>query len=143
MNSKLLQKKQFKKQQKRKKSQKLHHKILQRQLKVKQKSEERYIPPEKKQETIFDQRLLSEYGISNNKLVKTIYQINQFRTRNWVEVNYDSRGTYNNNSQIKFETAMWMLSLCDYSNAYILVKGTITILNLADTCAAANNASNN
>ena len=38
---------------------------------------------------------------------------------------------------------MWMLSLCDYSDAYILVKGTITILNLADTCAATNNASNN
>ena len=51
----------------------------------------------------------------------------KFRIRNWVEINDESRGAYNVNSQIKFKTAMLKSSLCDYSDAYILVKGTITI----------------
>ena len=44
-----------------------------------------------------------------------------------VEINDGSRGAYNVNSQIKFKTTMLKSSLCDYSDAYILVKGTITI----------------
>ena len=35
-------------------------------------------------------------------------------------------GTYNVNSQIKIKTTMLKCSLCDYRDAYILVKGTIT-----------------
>ena len=54
-------------------------------------------------------------------------QPSKFRTKNWVEINNESRGTYNVNSQIKFKTTMLKSSLCDYSDAYILVKGTITI----------------
>ena len=42
-------------------------------------------------------------------------------------MNDDSRGTHNTNSQIKFKTAMLKSSLCDYTDAYILVNGTITI----------------
>ena len=48
------------------------------------------------------------------------------RTRNWVEVNDESRGTYTSND-IKFKTTMLRSNLCDYADAYILVKGTITI----------------
>ena len=54
-------------------------------------------------------------------------QPSKFRTKNLVEINDESRGTYNVNSQIKFKTTMLKSSLCDYSDAYILVKGTITI----------------
>ena len=54
-------------------------------------------------------------------------QPSKFRTRNWVEINDESRGAYNVDSQIKFKTTMLKSSLCDYSDAYILVKGTITI----------------
>ena len=54
-------------------------------------------------------------------------QPSKFRTKNWVEINDESRGTYNVNSQIKFKTTMLKSSLCDYSDPYILVKGTITI----------------
>ena len=54
-------------------------------------------------------------------------QPSKFRTKNWIETNDESRGTYNVNSQIKFKTTMLKSSLCDYSDAYILVKGTITI----------------
>ena len=50
-----------------------------------------------------------------------------FRTKNWVEINDDSCGTYNTNSQIKLKTSMLRSSLCDYSDTYILASGTITI----------------
>ena len=41
--------------------------------------------------------------------------------------NGDSRGTYNINSQNEFKTPMLKSSLCDYSDAYILVKRTISV----------------
>ena len=66
-------------------------------------------------------------------------QSSKFRTENWVEINDESRGTYNVNSQIKFKTTMLKSSLCDYSDAYILVKGTITITG-AEADAAAGQA---
>ena len=66
-------------------------------------------------------------------------QPSEFRTRNWIEINDESRGTYNVNSPIKFKTSMLKSSLCDYSDAYILVKGTITVNNNAAAGAAANN----
>ena len=44
-----------------------------------------------------------------------------------VEINDELRGTYSVNSQIKFKTTTLKSSLCDYSDAYILVKGKITI----------------
>ena len=54
-------------------------------------------------------------------------QPSKFRTKNWVEINDESRLTYNVNSQIKFKTTMLKSSLCDYRYAYILPKGKITI----------------
>ena len=69
----------------------------------------------------------------------TSNQPSKFRTKNWVEINDESRGTYNVNSQIKFKTTMLKSSLCDYSDAYIVVKGTITVNNTAAADAAANN----
>ena len=47
-------------------------------------------------------------------------QPSKFKTKNWVEINDESRGTYNVNSQIKFKTTMLKSSLCDYSDSYIL-----------------------
>ena len=63
----------------------------------------------------------------------------KFKTKNWVEMNNESRGTYNVSSQIKFKTTMLKSSLCDYSDAYILVKGTITVNNNAAAGPATNN----
>ena len=63
----------------------------------------------------------------------------KFRTRNWVEINYDIRGAYSPDKLIRFKTAMLRSSLCDYSDAYILVKGNITVNNTAAGGAAANN----
>ena len=58
---------------------------------------------------------------------------------NWVEINDESQGTYNKGNQSGFKTSMLRSSLCDYSDAYILVKGTITVANAAIATAAANN----
>ena len=69
----------------------------------------------------------------------TLNQPSKFRTRNWIEINDESRGAYNVNSQIKFKTTMLKSSLCGYSESYILVKGTITVNNTAAQGAAANN----
>ena len=63
-------------------------------------------------------------------------QPSKFRTRNWVEINDESRVTYNVNSQIKFKTTMLKSSLCYYGDAYILVKGKITITEEGDNAAA-------
>ena len=81
-----------------------------------------------------------EYQKIINLLDNTPNQPTKFRTKNWVRINDESRGTYNNNSQIRFKTSMLRSSLCDCSDAYILVKGTITVANTAAAGAAANNS---
>ena len=80
-----------------------------------------------------------EYQKIANLIDDTSNQPSKFRTRNWVEINDESRGTYNVNSQIKFKTTMLKSSLCDYSDTYILVKGTISVTNTAAEGVAANN----
>ena len=80
------------------------------------------------------------YQKTKNVLDNISNQPCKVRTKKWVEINDESRGAYNTKSQIKFETTMLKSSLCDYSDAYILVKGTITVNNTAAADAAANNA---
>ena len=80
-----------------------------------------------------------EYQTIVNLIDDASNQPSKFRTKNWVEINDESRGAYNVNSQIKFKTTMLKSSLCDYSDAYILVKGTITVNNTAAADADANN----
>ena len=63
----------------------------------------------------------------------------KFRTRNWVEINDEIRGSYSPNKQIRFKTAMLTSSLCDYSDVYILAKGNITVNRTAVAGAATNN----
>ena len=57
-----------------------------------------------------------------------------------LEINEKSRGTYNSNSDIEFKTTMLTKSsLCDFVDAFILVKGTLTVTNTAAADAYANN----
>ena len=75
----------------------------------------------------------------NSKFVKNeSSKPSKFRTKNWVEIN-DVRGVYSPIKQIRFKTPMLRSSLCDYSDAYILVKGNITVNNTASAGAAGNN----
>ena len=64
-------------------------------------------------------------------------KLSKFVTREYVRVNSLSN-TYNKNKSIRFKTPMLRSKLCDYSDAYILVKGTITV-----TAPGANNGANN
>ena len=80
-----------------------------------------------------------EYQKIANFLNDASNKPSKFRTRNWVEINDDIRGAYSPNKQIRFKTAMLRSSLCDYSDAYMLVKGNITVNNTAAEGAAANN----
>ena len=68
-----------------------------------------------------------EYQKIINLLYNTPSQPYKFRTKNWVEINDDSRGNYNPNSQIKFKILMLKSSLYDYSDVYKVVKGTISV----------------
>ena len=79
-----------------------------------------------------------EYQKITNLLDSASNQPSKFRTKNWVEINDDIRGAYSPNKQIRFKTAMLRSSLCDYSDAYILVKGNISVNNTAAAGAAAN-----
>ena len=67
-----------------------------------------------------------EYQKIINLLDNTSNQPSIFRARNSVEINDESRGTYDANNYIKFKTSVIRSSLCNYSDAYVYVKGTIT-----------------
>ena len=79
-----------------------------------------------------------EYQKIANFLNDESNQPSKFRTRNWVEINDEARSTYSPNKQIKFKTSMLRSSLCDYSDAYILGKGNLTVNNTAADGAANN-----
>ena len=68
-----------------------------------------------------------EYQKTADFLNDESYKPSRFRTRNWVEINDDTRGAYSPNKQIRFKPAMLRSSLCDYSDAYILDKGNMTV----------------
>ena len=70
--------------------------------------------------------IIKEYQKIANVLDSAPNQPSKFRTRNWVEINDESRGTYTSNN-IRFKTTMLKSNLCNYADAYILVKGNITI----------------
>ena len=73
-----------------------------------------------------------EYQKITNLLGTTLDEIPRFITKKWVEV-HDQSGSaddrYKPNKQIRFKTSMLRSDLCDFSDAYIVVKGTITVTN--------------
>ena len=76
-----------------------------------------------------------EYRKISNLLESTSDNLSKFRTRNWVEINDESRGAYTD-ADIKFKTTILTSNLCDYADAYILVRGTITITGAGADAAA-------
>ena len=84
-----------------------------------------------------------EYDKINNLLLsednenEMSQKLSKFVTREYIRVNSLSN-TYNENKSIRFKTPILRSNLYDYSDAYILVKGTITV-----TAPGANNNANN
>ena len=71
-----------------------------------------------------------EYKKNTNLLGTTPDDVSRFITKKWVEVqdypgNVEDR--YKLSRQIRFKTSMLRSDLCDLSDAYIVVKGTITV----------------
>ena len=79
----------------------------------------------------------------------------KFVTKKWIELNDQSEKSYNPNKEIRIKTSMLRSGLCDFSDAYIVVKGNITVNKKAFTAddfeapnntvanATASNTSNN
>ena len=53
----------------------------------------------------------------------------RFVTKKWIEVYDQPERKYNTNKEIRIKTSMLRSDLCDYSNAYIIVKGDIIVTN--------------
>ena len=70
-----------------------------------------------------------EYDKINNLLLSEdneSEQLSKFVTREYFRVNSLSN-TYNENKSIRFKTPVLRSNLCDYSDAYILINGIITV----------------
>ena len=68
-----------------------------------------------------------EYQRIKNLLGNTSDKVPTFITKKWIEVHNQSGETYNTNKQIKFKTSMLRSDLCDFSDAYIAVKGIVIV----------------
>ena len=76
-----------------------------------------------------------EYQKIASLLDNTSNQPSKCKTKNSVEINDESKGTYTSND-VKLKTTILRSSLCNYTDAYILVTGTIAITGERDDAAA-------
>ena len=53
--------------------------------------------------------------------------LTKFVTKKWIEVYDQSEGSYDVKKEIKITTSMLRSDLYDFSGAYIVIKGTITV----------------
>ena len=56
----------------------------------------------------------------------------RFVTKKWIELYDESEKNYNPNKEIRIKTSMLRSDLCDFSDAYIVVKGDITLTKAAN-----------
>ena len=66
------------------------------------------------------QRIINLLNGSDNENSK-------FATKKWYIIDSESKGNYLPDNEIKFLTSSLESSLCDYSDAYILVTGNIAV----------------
>ena len=62
-----------------------------------------------------------------NLLNNTENEYSKFATKKWYIIDSESKGNYSHENPIKFLTNSLESSLCDYSDAYILVTGNINV----------------
>ena len=68
-----------------------------------------------------------EYQKITNLVGNVTDKVPRFITTKWIEVHHQSGETCNTNKQIGFKTSMLRSDLYDFSDAYIVVKGKITV----------------
>ena len=74
-----------------------------------------------------------DYKKMINLLDNTPNHPSRFKSKIWVEINDESRRTYNKVNQTRFKTSVLRSSLCVYGVSYMLVKGIITVENKNNT----------
>ena len=69
-----------------------------------------------------------EFNKINNLLDTAHDKVSKFVTKKWIEVQHQSGGNFDTGKKIRFKTSMLRSDLCDYSEAYVWVKGTVTAI---------------
>ena len=89
------------------------------------------------------QKAINLLNVSDNENLK-------FATKKWYIIDNEANGNYSKDEEIKFLTRSIESSLCDYSDAYILVTGNINVTGGNDntkcafeTCAPFNDCRTN
>ena len=103
---------------------------------------ERCISSGKRKQIIDGIRLLWIYKFINGMKYKkkNCYTNQQIDYSNLEQkMNNDRNWVYSSGKEIKFKITMLKSSLCDYSDAYKIVKGTILVLNIETTDGDVNN----
>ena len=72
-----------------------------------------------------------------NSLNSSQNEYPKFATKKWYVIDSESKGVYSHENEIKFLTSSLESSLCDYSDAYILVTGNITVVGADDNTKVA------
>ena len=62
-----------------------------------------------------------------NLLNSSENEYSKFATKKWYVIDSESKGNYSHENPIKFLTSSLESSICDYSDAYILVTGSIIV----------------
>ena len=62
-----------------------------------------------------------------NLLKNSENEYSKFATQKWYIIDSETKGGYSHENTIKFLTSSLESSLCDYSDAYILVTGNVTV----------------
>ena len=73
-----------------------------------------------------------EFNKIKNLLGPAHAKVPRFITKKWIGVQSQSGSTYNTSKPRRFKTSMLRSDLCDYSDAYVWVKGKITVTNPND-----------
>ena len=76
-----------------------------------------------------------------NLLNSTENEYSKFATKKWCVIDSESKGNYSHENPSKFLTNSLESSICDYSDAYILVTGNINVAGADNTKVAFKNCS--
>ena len=87
--------------------------------------------------------IIIEYQKIINLLGNTPNQSYKLKTKDWIEINDELRETYDKDNQIRFKASMLRTSVSDYSDGFILAKGTMTVANTAAQGVTTNNGDKN
>ena len=73
--------------------------------------------------------------MEHQKILHFLYESKDstFLKRKWSFVNDNSKSNYDATNEITYNTSILKSKLCDYNDAYILMKGDITLIAASST----------